>query len=59
MFITMSSIITHSQTNFFYSRGKKIPISVSLNAIVIKFKEGTTLLYPIYSVQNTFQVIKL
>jgi len=42
MFILILAIITYSQTNFFYSRGKKIPISEDSNAIVIKFKEGTT-----------------
>jgi len=41
-FFIFSAIEAFSQTDFYYSRGKKIPIIVSSDAVVIKFKDVKT-----------------
>lgn len=42
LFLIFQASVTFSQTDFYYSRGEKVQMTVSAEAVVIKFKEDIT-----------------
>jgi len=42
LLLIFQNYVAISQTDFFYSRGEKVQITVSTEAVVIKFKEAVT-----------------